>query len=236
MRKFLFSLVATTLLLIGATPAALAASGPFKGSYSGLDVDGSRLTVSFAGTGSTRTVTYIDDRVTCLGGDSMTLSAVGTISGDSIAGSFGELCGGEFTFLFTADTSTQTVFDGTITYRRGDQGPDAFSGVWIATDLDGSFMKLTLDGSGLVRDVSFLDDGASVCGLVIDGEGINWSGEGFGVIGSAPGYGRFIDVDLSGGCAGSQHEPIGTQTFEYDYANNQLIGPLGDFSVIWSRK
>jgi hypothetical protein len=236
MRKFLVSLVATTLMRIGATPAALAASGPFKGSYGALDVDGSRVTVSFAGTGETRVVTYVDERVTCLGGASMTLSAVGTISGESISGSFGEVCGGEFNFLFTADPSTQTVSDGTITYRRGDQGPDAFSGVWIAVDLDGSSLKLTLEGTGLDRDVSSFDDGASVCGPVIDGEGINWAGDGVGIIGSTPGFGRFIDVDLSGGCAGSQPEPIGTQTFEYDYVNNQLIGPLGDFSVIWSRK
>ena len=201
-----------------------------------LDVDGSRVTVSFAGSGSTRTVTYVDERVTCLGGDSVTLSAVGTISGDTISGSFGELCGAEFNLFMTADTSAQTVSDGTITFRRGDQGPDAFSGVWIATDLDGSSLKLTLDGSGLDRDVSSFDDGASVCGPVIDGEGINWAGEGVGIIGSTPGFGRFIDVDLSGGCAGSQHEPIGTQTFEYDFVNNQLIGPLGEFSVTWSRK
>jgi hypothetical protein len=233
MRRFFVSLVVVTVTLIAATPATLAASGPFKGSYSALDIDGSRLLVSFSGGGDTRTVTFVDERATCLGGDSMTVSAVGTIVGDTFGGSFGEVCGGEFSFLFTADTATQTVSDGTITYRRGDQGPDAFSGVWIAVDFDNSAMKLTLDGSGLLRDVSFFDDGASVCGPVTDGEGVNWSGEGTGVIGSTPGYGRFIDVDLLGGCDGSQPEPIGTQTYEYDYINNQLIGPLG---VIWSRK
>jgi hypothetical protein len=236
MRKFTVSLVVAMLTLVSATPATLATSGPFKGTYSALDVDGSRLNVSFTGTASTRTVTLIDDRVTCLGGDAVTLSGVGTISGDTISGSFGELCGGEYLFAFTADSAAQTISDGAISYRRGDQGPDAFSGVWIAIDFDGSSLKLTLDGTGLDRNVSSFDDGASVCGPVVDGEGVNWSGEGVGVIGSTPGNGRFIDIDLSGGCAGSPHEPIGTSTFEYDYVSNQLIGPLGDFSVIWSRK
>lgn len=233
MRKFVVSVVVATLMLIAAAPAALAAGGPFRGTYSALDADGSRLTVSFSGSGSTRTVTLGDDRVTCLGGDPITLTGVGTISGDTISGSFGELCGGEYFFVFTADSVGQTISDGLVTYRRGDQGPDAFSGVWIATDLDGSALKLTLDGSGLLRNVSFFDDGASVCGPVVDGEGINWSGEGTGVIGSTGGFGRFIDVTLSGGCAGNPQEPIGTDSYEYDFVNNQLIGPSG---VIWIRK
>ena len=233
MRKSLISFVVASLLLITATPAAIAAGGPFKGSYSALDVDGSRLTVSFSGAGGTRIVTLVDDRATCLGGDPMTLSGVGTIAGDTINGSFGEVCGSESLFLFTSDAAAQTVSDGTLTYRRGDQGPDAFSGVWIAVDFDGSDMKLTLDGSGLLRDVTFFDDGASVCGPVSEGEGINWSGAGVGIIGSTIGFGRFIDVDLSGACAGAEPEPIETQTYEYDYLNNQLIGPFG---LIWSRK
>lgn len=233
MRKSLIGLVVATLLLMTATSAAIGAGGPFKGSYSALDVDGSRLTVSFSGTGATRLVTLVDDRATCLGGDPMTLTGVGTIADDTISGSFGEVCGGEFFFLLTAEAATQTVSDGTITYRRGDQGPDAFSGVWIAVDFDGSDMKLTLEGSGLLRDVTFFDDGASVCGPVTDGEGINWSGAGIGIIGSTPGFGRFIDIDVSGACAGSQPEPIGTQTYEYDYLNNQLIDSFG---LVWSRK
>lgn len=233
MRKFMVSLVVATLTLIAAAPAALAASGPFKGTYSALDVDGSRLTVSFSGSGTTRTVTLVDDRATCLGGAPLTLSGVGTISGDTISGSFGEYCGGEAFFVFTADSAAQTISDGTHTYRRGDQGPDAFSGVWIAVDVDGSAMKLTLDGSGLLRDVSFFDDGASICGPVIEGEGINWVGEGSGVIGSTVGLGRFIDVTLSGSCAGSPSEPVDAQTYEYNYVTNQLIGPSG---IVWSRK
>ena len=72
MRKFMVSLVVATLTLIAAAPAALAASGPFKGTYSALDVDGSRLTVSFSGSGTTRTVTLVDDRATCLGGAPLT--------------------------------------------------------------------------------------------------------------------------------------------------------------------
>ena len=236
MRRLLAPLILAASLLSLLTPAAIAAAtDPFKGSWSAIDGDGSRLSVSFTGTGTTRSVTLVDYRATCLGGDPMTVSAAGTIVGNSIAGSFQlpDQCGGETVFEYDYDPSSGTLSDGLVTWYRGDRGPDAFNGVWIATDLDGSSMKLTLDGSGLTRNVSLFDDGASVCGPVVNGEGINWSGEGTGVIGSTVGFGRFIDVSLSGGCAGSPHEPIGTDSYEYDFVHNQLIGPFG---VIWSRK
>jgi hypothetical protein len=236
MRRLLAPLILTTSLLILLAPTAIAAgTDPFKGSWSAIDGDGSRLSVSFSGNGATRTVTLFDDRATCLGGDSMIVSGSGTISGNTISGSWHlpAQCGGEAPFQWTYDPTVGTLFDGFVTWYRGDRGPDAFNGVWIATDFDGSSLRLALDGSGLSRDVSFFDDGASVCGPVIDGEGINWSGEGTGVIGSTLGFGRFIDVTLSGSCAGSPHEPIDPQTYEYDYVNNQLIGPLG---ITWSRK
>ena len=235
-RKLLTPLILASMVLIALAPTVIAAgSDPFKGSWSAIDGDGSRMSVSFSGSGTTRSVTLVDDRATCLGGDPMAVTGSGTIGGDAISGSFQlpDQCGGEVPFLWTHDASTGTLSDGFVTWYRGDRGPDAFNGVWIATDLDGSLMKLTLDGSGLDRDVAFFDDGASVCGPVIDGEGINWSGEGTGVIGSTPGFGRFIEVTLSGGCAGSPHEPVGTQGYEYDYLSNQLIGPLG---IVWSRK
>lgn len=237
-RRLLTPLIVATVVLTGMAPAVLAAGAdPFKGSWSAIDGDGSRMTVSFSGSGTTRSVTLFDDRVTCLGGDPMTASALGTIAGNTISGSFvlADECGGEVPFLWTHDAGTGTLSDGLITWYRGDRGPDAFSGVWIATDLDGSFMKMTFEGSGLTRGVSFFDDGAIVCGPVVDGEGINWTGEGVGVIGSTVGFGRFIEVELTGGCAGSAPEPVATQTFEYDFANNQLHGPLG-FDVTWSRK
>jgi hypothetical protein len=235
-RNLLTPLLLASMLPIGLAPTVIAAgSDPFKGSWSAIDGDGSRMSVSFSGNGATRTVTLFDDRATCLGGDSMTVSGSGTIIGNAISGSLQltDECGGEISFAYTHDASAGTLWDGTLTWYRGDRGPDAFNGVWVATDLDGSFLKLTLEGSGLYRDVSFFDDGASACGLVVDGEGINWTGEGTGIIGSAIGEGRFINVTLSGGCAGSPHEPVDAQTYEYDYLSNQLIGPL---EIIWSRK
>lgn len=237
MRKVLVAVSAALLLAAAGASGALAAgSDPFKGSYSTLDIDGSLMYLSFSGSGATRVVTFTDARATCLGGATMTQSGVGTIVGDTISGTFSDGgCGGGG-FELQADAANKTLTDEpdeTLTWHRGDQGPDAFSGVWLSTDNDGSAQRLSLEGSGLNRDVSFFDDGASVCGPVVDGEGINWSGSGTGTIGSVPGQGRFIFVDLVGGCAGGGRQPVPTITFEYLYGSNQLLDSYG---VTWSRK
>lgn len=227
--------VAVLFAILTAVPVVGAAGpDPFKGSYSAIDVDGSRMTVSFSGSGPTRTVTLFDERATCLGGDPLTTTGIGTISGSTISGSSSDGGCGVGSFSLAYDAGTDTLFDGTITWYRGDRGPDAFNGVWYATDpFDGSAMRLSLDGSGLIRDASFKDDGASVCGPVIDGEGIDWTGTGDGTIGSTPGFGRFLYVTLTGGCAGSAHDSVHPVTYEYLYLTNTLLDSDG---ATWARK
>jgi hypothetical protein len=232
--RLLRGLGLAAVLVVGATTAVTAApADPFKGSWSALDLDGSRMTVAFSGSGSVREVTWSDDRATCLGGEALVLSGLGTIEGSTISGSFGVICDTEIGFAFTHDPEAGTLAWDSVTWQRGDAGPDAFGGVWIAEDIDGSFMQLTLEGSGLTREVSYHDHGASVCGEVVDGEGIDWTSAGTGTIGSSPGLGAFLFVSSVGGCAGSAKDTPTEAIYEYDHASNQLID---DFGITWSRK
>jgi len=232
LRILVMAQVIGIVILALAGPVAAAGSDPFKGSWSAIDVDGSLLTLSFSGSGSTRGVTLLDDRATCAGGAPLTATGVGTIAGTLVSGTLTSDCGSE-PFSFTSNTTTSTLSDGTLTYYRGSRGPDAFNGVWYATDWDGSALRLSLDGTGLSRDVSFKDDGATVCGPVVGGEGIDWTGTGPGTIGSTSGLGRFMEVTLMGGCAGAAHDTAVSVTYEYHVDTNTLSDSNG---VTWSRK
>jgi hypothetical protein len=228
-------LLAMLAIITAGLPAAVAGVGadPFKGSWSAIDIDGSRMTLSFAGSGPTRSVTWFEERATCLDGAAYTVTAIGTISDSTISGTFGEICGAEASFAITHDPSSNTLSFVDVVWMRGDAGPDAFNGVWVATDLDGSAMQLTLDGDGLSRDVAFHDHGATACGPVVDGEGVDYSAVGTGTIGSSPGLGRFLFASLVGGCAGTAKDTQTAMTFEYLYLANQL---LDDAGVVWSRR
>jgi hypothetical protein len=228
-------IIAVLVIITAGFPVAVIGAGadPFKGSWSAIDVDGSRMTLSFAGSGPTRSVTWDEERATCLGGAGFSVTSSGTISGATISGTFGEICDAEATFAISHDAATNTLSFADVVWQRGDGGPDAFSGVWVATDLDGSAMQLTLEGSGLSRDVSYHDHGASVCGPVVDGEGLDYSAVGTGTIGSSPGIGRFLFVSLVGGCAGTAKDTETAATYEYLHLANQL---LDDSGVVWSRK
>jgi hypothetical protein len=215
------------------SPVVAAQPDPFKGSWSAIDLDGSRMTLTFEGSGPTRSVTFVDHRTTCAGGDPVTAVSVGTIEGSSISGEFSEICGLISGYEITHDPLTNTLSGLDVTWRRGDAGPDAFSGVWVAMDLDGSAMQLTLDGSALSRDVVLPDRGASICGDVVDGEGIDWVGSGAGTIGSTLGLGRFLFVTLSGSCQGSDEVTVSDVSFEYVHDTNQLMDNTG---VAWSRR
>ena len=225
--------LSTALVLAAAAPTTAGQPDPFKGSWSAIDIDGSRMTLTFEGSGSTRTVTLIDHRATCAGGDPVTSVATGTIAGSSISGTFTGVCDSAIDFEITYDSSAELLSGLDVLWRRGDSGPDAFSGVWVASDNDGSAMQLTLEGSGLSRDGVLHDRGASICGGVVDGEGIDWVGTGAGTIGSTPGLGRFLFATFSGSCQGSDEVIVIEASFEYLHETNQLIDNTG---AVWSRK
>ena len=237
--------IAVGALVIAAlgAPGVAAASDPFHGTWSAIDVDGSRMTSSFSGSGGSRTYTFTDLRATSCGGGPYDAVASGDVTGGAIhvvglGGCRAAGLGDPFEATYDHDPGNSTLSDGLLTWRRGNQG-EAFLGVWKATDTDGSAMTLSFGGTGLTRDVSFFDSLATACE-----PDASFSGTGTGTIGAVPGDGRFIRVAASGSCDGSSQMFSGDDKYEYDYLTNTLIGPLEPleiggnarpWTVVWHR-
>ena len=226
MARWPAALAATVLVAVSAAATA-AASDPFRGTWSTIDIDGSRMTVSFTGKGGSRSFTLVDDRATVCGGDPQVVSGTGAVSGDridveAIARCAGASDGEPFAVTYFHDAELRSLFDGTLAWRRGFAGPEAFIGAWFATDVDGSAMTLTFGGRGLTRSVTLFDDLAT--GACEPDAPIALSGRG--LIGSVLGDGRFIAIDISGRCGRSGALVSASSKFEYDVWSNTLIGPL----------
>lgn len=203
---------------------------PFTGLWWTIDVDGSLMSVSFAGTGATRELAFVDQRATYCAGGAFEQTGLGTVEGDAIhvdgtAGCVGGSAGLPFQTTWRYDSSTDTLGDGTNTWsRRG--LTEAFIGIWTATDVDGSALTLSFGGSGLTRNVAFLDDSAAgVCA------GVSFGARGAGTIGSVPGDGRFITVSMIGRCDGGANDITYVEKYEYARATDTLIGPLAPLAV-----
>ena len=194
------------------------------------------MTLTFAGEGPTRSVVVEDLRATMCAGDRDVSDGVGTIEGASIhvIGSGG--CAGRprdraVDVTLTYDSAAGTLgspgdSSGTFTWTRGAVKPDAFSGTWIATDIDGSSMTLSFGGSGMTRDVSFVDDRTTYCDPVAA-----FSAVGTGTIGSVLGDGRLIMVSLHGSCAGGASPKDYVEKYKYDYVTDTLVGPLTPLEI-----
>lgn len=226
MRKTWTGVLAALALVLTATSLVSAAGGdPFTKSWSRVDVDGSRETLSFSGSGDEKTFAYRDDRATSCGGDPFEASGSVAVNGntatfDGSGGCVGgpsALFGGQWVF----DSASGTIDDGSgHLWHRGNGAREAFSGVWKATDIDGSAMKLTFKGSGLSRAVTYTDDLATSC----DPDAV-WKAAGTGTIGSTPGQGRYIRVAMEGGCIG-QGQIDYDEAYRYDVETDTLRGPL----------
>jgi hypothetical protein len=221
-RPILAALLAATA---AASTVSAAGGDPFTKTWSRTDIDGSRETLAFAGSGATKTFAYRDDRATSCGGGPFESSGAVDVDGntatfDGSGGCVGGVAGpvsGEWTY----DAATATLDDGTGNpWRRGNGAREAFSGVWKATDLDGSAMKLTFRGSGLERAVTYTDDLATSC----DPDAVFMS-SGTGTIGSIPGQGRYIRIELNGGCIGQSQFDY-SEAYRYDVETDTLRGPL----------
>jgi len=232
MTRRLPALVAGVFLIaVSAGSAAAAGADPFRGTWSAIDADGSRMALAFSGSGTTRGVAVTDYRATSCGGEPYDLDGIGTISGNDIhvvglAGcrSTGLVDPADATYAY--DSGNGSLFDGFVSWYRGNQ-LEAFLGVWKATDLDGSAMTLSFGGTGLTRDVDFFDSLATgACE-----PDAPFAGSGVGTIGSVPGDGRFIRVVATGSCEGSSETFSGDDKYEYDYVTNTLIGPLEPLEV-----
>jgi hypothetical protein len=226
MRRLLsFALVGALLGVVAAPVAATAAGSPFTRSWSAVDVDGSVMTLTFVGTGETRTVAYVDLRATTCGGDVYEFTGEGTIVGnvihvDGSGGCVGDPAG-PFEGTWTYQPDSDTLWDGWVSYHRGNRARDAFLGVWKATDVDGSMMKLTFRGSGLERWVTYRDNLASACDPHAP-----FRAHGTGVIGSVVGQGMYITVSLDGRCVRGASIDVPDAKYRYDYLTDTLRGPL----------
>jgi hypothetical protein len=220
---------AAILVALGATSVASAGGEPFTKSWSAIDVDGSVMTLSFDGSGSTRTVTLVDARATGCGGDPWAGDGIGTVEGNNIhvAGMAG--CVGAERDAWNATLTYEPGLDGItdgsdsdVVWHRGNGAREAFLGVWKATDVDGSAMKLTFRAiDTLTREVSYLDDLASSC----DPDAV-FMAAGTGLIGSVPPWGRYITVSLQGSCVGGDPIAVADGMFRYDVETDTLRGPL----------
>jgi hypothetical protein len=236
--------LATVLAPAASAASVVAGRGDgFSGAWSAIDVDGSRMRLTFSGTGPTRAVEFVDFRATICGGDVWAGQGTGTIVESSIEIHGEGGCDGAdaepWLTTYAYDSATNTVLDGTLAWHRGNP-LEAFLGVWTATDVDGSAMTLTFGGSGLTRSVQLFDDLATgACEPAAA-----FKGHGIGTIGSVVGDGRFIRVVLSGTCAGG-HEPVEADSkYEYDVVSDTLVGPLEPldigglptpWTVVWER-
>jgi len=220
-----------------ASPSA--SPDPFTGTWSTIDVDGSPMTIAFDGNGPTRNVVVEDLRASTCAGEHHVTDGVGTIEGSSIRVVGRGGCAGRpkdlalnVTWTYDPEAGTlRTPADwvtglGTFSWTRGPVKPDAFNGSWIATDIDGSSMTLSLSGSGLTRDVSYVDDRALDCS-----PGAAFLAQGSGTIGSVVGDGRFISVSLHGSCAGGASPKDSVEKYKYDYVTDTLIGPLTPLDI-----
>jgi hypothetical protein len=220
------------------TTNASAISDPFTGAWSTLDLDGSPMTLTFAGEGPTRTVVVEDLRATGCAGLHWTADGIGTIAGLSIhvVGSSG--CSGQPTAIGYDTTWTYDPAQGTLraladatggetlVWTLGPAKPDAFSGTWTATGIDGTTMTLSLSGSGMTRDVAYVDQRAPECRPAAD-----FSAAGIGTIGSVLGDGRFIKVSFHGSCAGGVSPRDYVEKYKYDYVTGTLLGPLAPLEI-----
>jgi hypothetical protein len=218
---------------------APAPSDPFGGTWSARDVDGSPMTVTIKGDGPTRTVAWEDLRATGCAGDRYITDSVGTIQGASIqvvglGGCAGKPMDQAFAATWTYDPTTGTLTTpsdwtegvGPLTWTRGPAKTDAFLGSWVATAPDGSPMTLSLAGVGMVRNVSYVDDGASRCS-----PGTAFLAAGTGTIGSAFRDGRFIRVAFHGSCADGASPTDYVEKYKYDLVTDTLVGPLAPLEI-----
>lgn len=223
----------TVRLSAAASPTPTPLPDPFTATWYTLDVDGSVYVVIFGGTGPTRRVTVTDLRATFCAGGSDVIEATGTIDGNTIAyeglaGCIGEAtdrpAGSTFTFDVASDTlRLPYVFPGgdTLVWAR-EPLMDAFDGTWTATDIDGGVLTLAFTGSGLTRDVTFVE--APALGRCATEEAFEATGSGS--IGTTSGDGRFITVTLLGACAGGGSPESLVQKYEFVLASEGLLGPL----------
>jgi hypothetical protein len=215
------------------------ATDPFSGTWSTRDVDGSPMTVTMEGEGGTRTVVWEDLRATGCAGDRYITDSVGTIQGASIqvvglGGCAGKPMDQAFAATWTYDPTTGTLTTpsdwtegvGPLTWTRGPAKTDAFLGSWVATAPDGSPMTLSLAGVGMVRNVSYVDDGASRCS-----PGTAFLAAGTGTIGSAFRDGRFISVAFHGSCADGASPTDYVEKYKYDLVTDTLVGPLAPLEI-----
>jgi hypothetical protein len=230
MRKRLLALIGSVLSIAVCAATVVAASDPYRGMWQAIDVDGSSMHITFSGGGAVREYSFTDERATFCGGDAYGAEGAGTVTGSDfngvgIAGCLASGLNDPGGVAFTYDAATGTLFDGVLTWYRGNQ-VEAFLGVWKTTDFDGSAMSLSFGGSGLARDVGFADDAAAFCE-----PDAPMTGSGEGLIGSVPGDGRFILVSLTATCVDADGEFSSVDKYEYDYTTDALIGPLAPLEV-----
>jgi len=231
MRRFWVGLASAALLLSIAAPLASAGgANPFNGTWWTNDVDGSRMAVSFAGSGDTRAMSLTDWRATGCDGDRFEAVGTGTISDDSITLDGSGSCAdgtlaGPYVMTWSYDAGSNTLVDESgLTWHR-QAVSDAFSGVWRSIDVDGSEQQLTLGGSGLDRRVALLDHLATSC----EPDAL-FHAVGEGTIGSTSGEGRLLQATVTGGCA---NQGQGTYHLEFEY--DVLTDTLWDGAVSWFR-
>jgi hypothetical protein len=241
MKKFSVPILAAAVAAIVISASASAATGdPFTRTWSRVDVDGSVETLGFAGSGDSKTFAYRDERATSCGGGAFASSGSVDVTGNTATfdGSGGCVGGatGPVGGTFVYDPGTGTIDDGSgPLWHRGNGAREAFSGVWRATDLDGSAMKLTFKGSGLERHVTYVDELATSC----DPDAVFMS-SGDGTIGSTPGQGRYIRIGFHGGCIGQAMFDY-DEAYRYDVGTDTLRGPLDldgnelPYTVDWHR-
>lgn len=232
---------ATALLALAIGAPALAASGPFTGTWYAIDVDGSQQKLSFSVAGSA--FVYVDNRATFCGGAAIRAEGTAAVTDDSaqldgLMGCAGEPLTDPFGVTLTLQPDGATLSDGFVTWSRG-RALEAFLGAWQATDVDGSAMQLSFGGTGLSREVAYVDHLASACD-----PDAPFSATGTGLIGSVPGDGRFVEVWMTGQCDGSGTTFSTHDKYEYDVASDTLRGPLipeaiggteGPGTVVWHR-
>ncbi|MBI3750578.1 MAG: hypothetical protein HY263_02830 [Chloroflexi bacterium] len=243
MRAGLAGLAAATMVVVIAVAGPVrAASTPFVGTWYAIDVDGSQQRLSFSGAESSAFV-YVDSRATYCGGAPIRAEGTAAVTATQaeltgLMGCAGEPLADSFSATLTYDATAGTLSDGLLTWSRG-RMPEAFLGLWRATDVDGSAMTLSFGGTGLTRDVAYFDAIATSC----DPDS-SFAATGTGLIGSVPGDGRFIHVWLTGQCEASGATIATNDKYEYEVATNTLRGPLvpepiggsdGPGTVIWHR-
>ena len=128
---------------------------------------------------------------------------------------------------------TQTKSSPTVRLTESD---DSFLGTWVAVDPDGSNQELSITGGNDMYDLSYLDDGASLCGLDDAGK------PKFPATGTGKGKsrGNVLSVDLSLWCLDSSKQFLGTDhvDFTYDVSSDSLTDKFasGYPSCTWHRR